>query len=228
MNIALISARGGSKGLPRKNVLQLGGKPLVAWTIEAALDAKNIDLVLVSTEDEEIASTSTKFGAQIIQRPVALAQDDSTSEDVVTHALSHFQHSGLSPDSIALLQPTSPFRTATHIDEAYAVFERKDANLVLSVFEPSFCLAKAYQLNQDGTISGMFSPNSPYSRRQDLPAGYIPNGAIYLINCRSYLQGTCIPKNRVYPYLMSQDDSLDIDSKEDLLAAESIIGRKNE
>lgn len=226
MKFALITARGGSKGLPRKNVLPLGGKPLIAWTIEAALYSSSVDRVFVTTEDDEIATISAEFGAEIIPRPAELARDESSSEDVITHALSYWQDSGLSPDSIALLQPTSPFRTAIHVDEAYEVFEGNKADIVLSVVEPNFCLAKAYKINNDGTISGMFSPEAPYSRRQDLPAGYMPNGAIYLIKSQSYQEGNCIPKTNVYPYIMSEENSLDIDRKEDLLAAESLIVRK--
>ena len=94
--------------------------------------------------------------------------------------------------------------------------------------EPNYCLAKAYKINGDGTISGMFSSEAPYSRRQDLPAGYMPNGAIYLINSHSYLEGNCIPKTNVYPYIMSAENSLDIDRKEDLLAAESLIVRREQ
>ncbi len=226
MNFALITARGGSKGLPRKNVLSLGGKPLIAWTIEAALNAQSIDRVFVSTEDLEIAAISSDFGAEVIPRPLELAQDCSSSEEVISHALMYWKSNNLSVKSFALLQPTSPFRNGKHIDDAYDIFNAKKANLVLSVVEPNFCLAKAYKLNDDGTLSGMFFPEAPYLRRQDLPASYMPNGAIYLIKSLSYEENNSIPKTHVYPYIMSEKNSLDIDNKKDLLVANNLLIRK--
>ncbi|QQX80381.1 acylneuraminate cytidylyltransferase family protein [Shewanella sp. KX20019] len=225
MNIALITARGGSKGLPRKNILPLSGKPLIAWTIEAALNSDAIDRVFVSTEDAEIADVSRRFGAEVIPRPVSLAQDTSSSEVVIEHAINYlFTHEpGFQFDRVMLLQPTSPLRTSSHIDSAFELYENNSANLVLGVFEPSHTPLKAYLERDDGSITGLFSPSAPYTRRQDLPRAFQPNGSLYLFGTQSFLKENQIPRENVFPFVMSEQESADIDTKDDLLTVERIL-----
>lgn len=227
MKIALITARGGSKGLPRKNILPLGGQPLIGWSIQAAFDSHLIDRVFVSTEDKEIADTSLQLGAEVIQRPLALAADSSSSEEVIGHAIKYLEEKNLNFDTLVLLQPTSPLRTSAHIDEAIKIYEQKNASCVISVFEPVHTPVKAYVEKEDGSMSGLFSLSAPYTRRQDLPRAFQPNGAIYAFSIIEFKKYNKIPKENVYPYVMSEQNSADIDTLQDLLNVEKILKRKN-
>lgn len=218
--IALITARGGSKGLPRKNVLPINGKPLIGWTIEAALNCEQVERVFVSTDDDEIADISESFKADIIQRPDILASDTASSIDVVSHAITWFEEKGIDCDSIVLLQPTSPLRTAVHLDEALTLYMSKSANFVISVFEPSHTPVKSYIAREDGTIEGLWSNDAPYMRRQDLPRAFQPNGAIYAFSKNEFKLNNQFPRNKVYPYIMSEADSADIDTINDLYLVE--------
>ncbi|MFG0885955.1 cytidylyltransferase domain-containing protein [Vibrio sp. CJQ_6] len=221
-NFALITARGGSKGLPRKNVLPLKGKPVIAWTIEASMKCPQIDRVVVTTDDEEIADVSRKFGAEVINRPSHLATDEATSEAVISHAIAELEKTE-NITTIVLLQPTSPLRNSSHISDALALHNEQGATCTISVFEPSHCPAKAYRLNENGTISGLYGAAAPYTRRQDLPTTYQPNGAIYIFSVDSFKQFNQIPREDVYPYEMSEKQSADIDTLEDLLNIERIM-----
>lgn len=226
MNIGLITARGGSKGLPRKNILPLDGKPLIYWTIKAAQDSTYIDAVFVSTEDSEIAKISIECGALVIDRPLELAQDTSSSEPVIAHAITSLLNAGRNIDNVCLLQPTSPLRNHLHIDSAFKLFNEKQASCVLSVFEPRHSAAKAYQQQADGSITGLLFPDAPYCRRQDLPRTYQPNGGIYLFAADSFMLNKQIPRRNVFPLIMSEQESIDIDTLDDLRAAEMIMRGK--
>ena len=224
--IALITARGGSKGLPRKNVLPLAGKPMIAWTIEAAISCSHISDVFVSTEDAEIQQISLEYGAKIIDRPAELASDTASSESVIAHAIGHFQEHGLVSNDITLLQPTSPLRNKQHLDEALSEYFSSNANCVISVFEPAHTPVKSYLLQEDGCIEGLFSASAPYTRRQDLPKAYQPNGAIYVFKQVEFLKHDCIPRNNVRPYVMSEKESADVDTIDDLRYIEALIQGK--
>lgn len=223
MIIALITARGGSKGLPRKNVLNLNGTPLIGWTIGAALGCKLIDKVYVSTEDQEIADISKLFGAEVIDRPAELASDSSSSEGVIEHTISELEAQGARLNTIVLLQPTSPLRTTQHIDDALNIYTSKSADCVISVFEPSHTPIKAYIEQEDGAITGLYSLSAPYTRRQDLPKSYQPNGAIYAFSVEKFKLNNKIPRINVFPYIMSELESADIDTKEDLAHVEQLL-----
>lgn len=225
--IALITARGGSKGLPRKNILPINGHPLIAWTIKAALQSSAIDEVYVSTEDSEIIEISLKYGAKIINRPIELSGDDVGSDIVISHFINTLESEGIAITTIFLLQPTSPLRTSKNIDEAYKLYNEKSANCVLSVFEPQHTPAKAYKLNDNGTIEGLLRPDAPYTRRQDLPSAFQPNGAIYIFNKNVFMLNNYIPRTKVYPYIMNEESSIDIDIIDDLLKAEKYLERNN-
>jgi CMP-N,N'-diacetyllegionaminic acid synthase len=227
MRTALITARGGSKGLPRKNILPIMGTPLIAWTIKAALESECIDNVYVSTEDDEIKSVSIALGAQVISRPVELAQDNSGSESVIAHALEFLKLNDIVTTEVFLLQPTSPTRTSQHINEAYDLYVKESANCVISVFEPEHSPAKAYKLNDDGSIEGLLFIGAPYSRRQDLPRSFQPNGAIYIFSTDVFMLDKLIPRTKVYPYIMNKNASIDIDTLDDLIEAESYLKRMN-
>jgi len=226
MNIALITARGGSKGLPRKNILSLCGKPLICWTIEAALNANKIDKVFVSTEDDEIKEVSLSAGALCIDRPLELASDKSSSESVIIHALDYFSANGIEVETVTLLQPTSPLRNATHIDDAMKVYESTSADMVLSVVEPAHTPLKSFMMTSDGQLTGVYSKQAPFKRRQDLPRAFNPNGAIYIFDKNEFLKQNGFPNNKIFPYIMNEQESADIDILSDLLQVEKLIKEK--
>lgn len=214
--VVLITARGGSKGLPRKNILPLWGKPLIAWTIEAAMKAQSVDRVFVSSDDEQILEISKDYGAETICRPAELASDTASSDSVISHTLDHLVLSGVNVSTLVLLQPTSPLRTFAHVDDAVYKLQSQNADCVISVFEPSHTPIKAYVENEDGSIKGLFSLDAPYTRRQDLPRAFQPNGAIYAFKVNKFQDNGHIPRTNVYPYVMSEIESADIDTQDDL------------
>ncbi len=223
MNIAIITARGGSKGLPRKNILPVFGVPLIGLTIQAALKSEKIHRVFVTTEDEEIKTVSLELGAEVIDRPLELATDSAGSDEVLEHAIEQLKIKKLKFDTVVLLQPTSPLRTYEHINEAIQVFNQKKADCVISVFEPSHTPVKAYIEQDDGKIIGLFGESAPYTRRQDLPRSYQPNGAIYAFSVDKFMQQKKIPRDNVYPYVMPEFQSVDIDTYEDLVLVEQLL-----
>ncbi|MPY24866.1 cytidylyltransferase domain-containing protein [Shewanella sp. YLB-07] len=227
MTVALITARGGSKGLPRKNILPLNGVELIGWSIKAALQCSQIKQVFVSTEDEEIAEVSLKYGAKIIRRPEQLASDMTNSESVIEHAISWLEQQNIFCKDMVLLQPTSPLRNSKHLNEALNLFYTKSADCVISVFEPCHTPIKAYIENDDGSIIGLYNDMAPYSRRQDLPRAFQPNGAIYAFSIEKFKRKNHIPRNNVFPYIMSESDSADIDTLDDLIKVEQRMKEMN-
>lgn len=219
--LALIPARGGSKRLPRKNVAILAGKPLIAWTIEAANKSKYIDTVVVSTDDNEIAEVSECYGAQIpFRRPEELASDAATSNDVILHALQTLEEEF---DLIVLLQPTSPLRNETHIDESLDVLLSKDGEGVISVAPCDHSPLWANILPETGDMKG-FLRSYENVRSQDLEKFYRLNGAIYAFHVDSILdeKGISYSEN-VYSYIMPSEFSVDIDTELDFKIAEVLM-----
>lgn len=218
--LAVIPARGGSKGVIRKNVRQLGGKPLIAWTIEAALHAGFVDQVLVSTDDAEIAEVSQQYGADVpFMRDAKLAQDDSTTIDVVVDALQRC--SGF--DWVVLLQPTSPLRTATDIDKALALCIEKNAPSCVSV-----CLAESspywmFTLNDEHYLNPLL-PATQATRRQDLPPVYSLNGAIYVAKVEWLLEHKKFVTPETVAYTMPVERSIDLDTELDFRQLQIILG----
>ncbi|MGL4856047.1 acylneuraminate cytidylyltransferase family protein [Plesiomonas sp.] len=223
MNIALITARGGSKGVPRKNIININGEPLISFTINAAKKAKCIDVIYVSTDDEEIANVSREYGALVIDRPKDLAGDLTSSDEVILHAIQYLHAMDVFFDNIFLLQPTSPLRNEKHIDEAYSLFYESDVNSVISVYETECCPAKAFKFNDDGCISGLYSDDAPYLSRQTFPKSCYANGAIYIFKSELFLSRNEIPREKIKPYLMSYDLSVDIDTWDDVGKVEKIM-----
>ncbi len=214
--------------MPRKNVLPLAGFPLISWTIRAALGAQSVDEVYVSTEDEEISRISGELEARIIPRPGELAQDDTSSERVIEHAIDYLTNSGIHLSEICLLQPTSPLRNSDHIDAAFDRYLQTNASCIVSVFKPSFNIVKSYKLTEDGSITGLISESAPYTRRQDLPTALLPNGAIYLFSAESFMKERQIPRENVFPFVMSEAESVEIDTESDFIAAERALRIKTD
>ena len=218
--LAIIPARGGSKRLPRKNVLDLCGKPLIAYTIEAALKSKYIDKVIVSSDDEEILNISSNFGADIIKRPIDLANDTATTFDTIKHTIDNFEKY----DYIVLLQPTSPLRNEKHIDEAIELLEKKKADAIVSVCEMDHSPLWSNTLPKDGNMSNFLKDEILNKRSQDLEKYYRLNGAIYICKTSKLLEEkSFILKKKIFAYIMDRKNSIDIDEKVDFDMAEVIL-----
>ena len=222
--LAVIPARGGSKRLPRKNILDLAGKPLIAWTIEAALGSKYIDRVIVSTDDKEIATISKKYGADVpFMRPSELATDEAKSVDVVLHLLEKLKKIREKYDYIVLLQPTSPLRTTQNIDDSVELLQARKSDAVISVCKvkhsPLWC-----NLIPDDDLSNFLDHSILNKRSQDLEQYYRLNGAIYLCNAEKLKEEKAFfLKNRCSAYKMNREISVDIDSRMDFLYASVCI-----
>ena len=218
--LAIIPARGGSKRLPRKNVLDLCGKPLIAHTIEAGLKSNYIDKVVVSSDDEEILEISKKFGAETIKRPDELASDTATTFDAIKHTIENFERY----DYIVLLQPTSPLRNEKHIDEAIELLEEKKANAIISVCEMEHSPFWSNTLLDDGSMKGFLKDEILNKRSQDLEKYYRLNGAIYICKTDKLLEEkTFMLKNKIYAYKMSRKFSIDIDEEIDFIITKTLI-----
>ena len=218
--LAIIPARGGSKRLPRKNILDLCGKPLISWSIEAALKSKYISKVVVSSDDEEILNISSNFGADIIKRPYELANDTATTFDTVKHTIDNFENY----DYIVLLQPTSPLRNVKHIDEAIELLEEKQADAIVSVCEMDHSPLWSNTLPKDGNMKNFLRDEVLNKRSQDLEKYYRLNGAVYICKTDKLLENkSFFLKDNIFAYIMDRKSSIDIDEEIDFLFAEIVI-----
>ena len=224
---AIITARGGSKGLPRKNVLDLAGKPMIAHTITAALDSQCFEHVVVTTDCPEIKEVSLAWGAEVIDRPEELATDSASSLDVIKHALVELERQSKETTHFILLQPTSPLRNATHINDAVEKFERSSANSLVSVVESDHPVQKHIYL-ENGFLEPFFSWNELTSPRQSLEASFLINGAIYISSISNFIVSSNLFTLPVLPFKMNKVHSIDIDHRSDLLHAESLLKVKKE
>jgi CMP-N-acetylneuraminic acid synthetase len=218
--LALIPARGGSKRLPRKNVLPLAGQPLIAWSIRAALAATYVDAVLVSTDDDEIAAVSEAHGATVHRRPAALAADDTASLPVFVDALLAHQPAA---DILLALQPTSPFRTGAQLDAAIAALIDQGADALIGVSKAKLGPEWQLPLQGDGSLA-MPSPEAlAHIRTQDQPQRFVPNGHLYaytratLLGAERYAFG-----RRTLPWVVAAPYDLDIDDSTDFKLAAAI------
>lgn len=220
--LAIIPARGGSKGLPGKNIKPLNGKPLIYYTLDAAKSVASSENICVSTDSDEIIRVVREYGLDVpFKRPDYLATDTSGSYEVILHAIDFYEQSGKHYDRVVLLQPTSPFRTGTHIREAISLCE-PGLDMVVSVkiahASPYFNL---FEENNEGFLER--SKMGTFTRRQDCPTVYEYNGAIYVMNVQSLKKGPHGDFLKIRKYVMSQEDSLDIDTNIDWVVAEAIL-----
>jgi len=223
--LAIIPARGGSKGLPNKNILNCAGKPLIAWTIEAASKSKYIDRVLVSTDAEEISDISIRYGAWVpYLRPSYLAGDESNTIDVIKDILLKLKDYGESYSYIILLQPTSPLRDYHCIDRAiekYFSVKKTDLDTMISVKEIDNKIIWTLGENTETNyLYSHFGIDLSNLRRQKLPRCFLPNGAIYIANIKNF---DGFYGSNVFSFIMEKDISIDIDNIEDFNKASSYL-----
>lgn len=215
--IGWIPARGGSKGIPRKNIIDLCGKPLISYSITAALQSEYIDYVMVSTDDEEIAAVAREWGAEIpFLRPAELASDTAKTVDAVVYTVQALRDQGMEFDTVVLLQPTQPLRTAEDIDGAIETYMEAGCTPLVSVsrVEDHPLLIRSIQENQLVPLLNVSST----CRRQDMPDYYRVNGCIYINEADQIDENTSFNDNSL-PFVMDNSHSVDIDAMRDLYMA---------
>lgn len=216
--LAVITARGGSKGLPGKNIRPLAGRPLIAWTIAAALGARCISRVIVSTDDPQIADRSREAGADVpFLRPAELATDSATSVDVLTHALGECPGYKV----FVLLQPTSPLRTAADLDQAYLRMQTAGAEGCVAVSEATQSPWLMYGASKAGMLEPILPPWPGGMRRQDLPTAFVLNGAFYFMRTDSFLANRKLVTPHCIGHALPCDRAIDIDTLTDFEQAEA-------
>jgi len=225
--IAIIPARGESKSIPRKNIKLLAGKPLIVHTIETALKCKLLDRVIVSTDDKEIAAISKKCGAEVpFIRPRELALDSAPIEPVLQHAVSYIEQNEKSPvEVVVLLQPTSPFREVSDIENCIEKLRNEKADSVVTVCEaehnPYFVMMKF----QNDNLVPLLKTEKPITRRQDAPKVYRLNGAIYAVRRDVLMNENKLFTDNTKAVIMPQERSIDLDRQLDFEFAEFLIKR---
>jgi len=220
--LGIIPARGGSKGLLRKNVAILCGRPLIAWTIEKALKSKHLDKVIISTESEDIIKISRKYGAEVIKRPKELARDSTPTIDVVFHILDIMKRANYNPNIIVLLQLTSPLRTTEDIDIAIELFLNRKCKSLVSVCEIEHSPYWNFRIEK-GYLKSIFGEEYLKKRRQNLPKAYVPNGSIYISTPEILYNYKSFYSDETIPYIMPIERSIDIDNEIDFLLADILI-----
>ncbi len=222
--IAIIPARGGSKGLPGKNIKLLHGKPLIAYTIEAALKANHVNRVVLSTDDSKIADIAKKYGAEVpFMRPENLATDDALAIDVYKYTLKRLSETeGSVISEFIVLQPTSPLRTAANIDDAIDLFKAKDADSVISYCREHHPVKWHKYITPEGKVQSIFE--NTIKNRQDEKPSYFPNGALYVFKS-NVLETESYFTEKTYAFIMDRRNSVDIDTLDDFEYAEFLISQ---
>jgi len=226
--LAVIPARGGSKGVPRKNIKRLAGKPLLAWTVETTLSLDCLDRVILSTDDEEIAGIGKRYGADVpFLRPAEIAADDTTDMPVYEHALNWLeQHDGFIPDIVVWLRPTVPLRSAGDIENSLDLLIKKRPDWVRSVCEAEHHPYWMYKLNDtrmEPFVEGIRIEN--YMRRQLLPPAYRLNGAVDVTWRSTILEKKILYAGVIEAHIMPVNRSIDIDTMLDFQLLEAIISQ---
>jgi len=211
--LAVIPARGGSKGVPRKNLREVAGKPLIAWSIEAVRGCRHVDRLVLSSDDAEIIAVASRWGCEApFVRPAALAQDDTPGVEPALHAIDMLP----GYDLVVLLQPTSPLRSAADIDGCIALMDERGAPACVSVSPAEQSPYWMFALETGDRMRPLLPVASPAARRQDLPAAFVLNGAVYVADCAWLRQNRTFLADRTIGYVMPAERSLDIDTEFDL------------
>ena len=225
--MAIIPARGGSKGLPDKNILPLADKPLIVWSIEAARESKYIDKCIVSTDDDKISNIVKKFGGDVpFKRPAHLATDESTTFDVLEHGINFFKNQSVEFDYLVLLEPTSPLRDSNDIDEAIMILHEKrniaDSIVGVSKVEATHPVFDV-SINKAGLIQPYIGESFKVLRRQEIEELYFFEGSVYVSDIQVLLKEKGFYHDRTLPFVVPRWKSLEIDEIIDLLMAETVI-----
>lgn len=226
--LAVIPARGGSKGVPRKNIRLLADRPLIAWVGDAALASKRLSRVVLTTEDDEIAAVARSLGLDVpFKRPAELATDSANAVPMLQHALQECERlEGSKYDAVMMLQPTSPFCTAEDIDQSIDLLDRTGADGVISVFDvEGNHPARMYYLEGDQLISPPFCEAYENQARQELPVMYLRNGAIFLTRRDNLLNGSLRGRD-CRAHIMPAERSVNIDSTFDFELADWLMRRR--
>jgi N-acylneuraminate cytidylyltransferase/CMP-N,N'-diacetyllegionaminic acid synthase len=222
--IAIIPARGGSKGLPDKNIRLLAGKPLIAYTIEAALQSNEVSRVIISTDCSKIASVAQTYGAEIpFMRPVALAQDHSLIIDTYIYTIDRLNQEGGNINEFIALLPTAPLRKARDIDAAIQLYRQKNADSVISYYPAPHPVQWYKYIDENGVLRSFFEEGNRLANRQEEKKAYLPNGAIYVFKYHIIKTLRVYYTERSYPYIMPQERSIDIDTLTDFRYAEYLL-----
>lgn len=225
-NIAIISARSGSKGVRDKNIRELAGKPLMAYSIEAAIDSRCFDVVMVSTDSERYANIAKLYGAEVpFFRSRKTSSDTASSWDAVEEVIRGYEQMGESFDTLCLLQPTSPMRKAMDIENAYRLFQDKRAIAVISMTELEHPIEWCGVIDKTLSLEG-FNNENDRIRRQDMRKHYRPNGAIYIVSVEEFRSNRNLYREGSFAYIMPQGRSVDIDNEFDFRFAEFLINSK--
>ena len=227
--LAIIPARGGSKGIPKKNIYPVAGHPLIYYSIQAAKEAKEagaVDKVIVSTDSEEIAAVARECGAEVpFIRPAELSSDKSKSADLVIHAVNFYREQGEYYDDIVLLQPTSPLRRGEDIIGAVALYDRKQGTSLVSCYrEESVSEYNSYHIKDDMGVA-LNQDHNKGKRRQDLPELYVRNGAVYITDVQYLLAFELVISDEPVIYVMPAERSVNIDTQYDMELTEWLMER---
>lgn len=226
--LAIIPARGASKGIKNKNIKNLAGKPLIAYTIEAAKKSKYISRTVVSTDNPTIAEVSRKYCAEVpFLRPVKLSQDNTPMVKVIIHTLNTLkEREKYIPDIVVLLQPTSPLRRVETIDDGIEYFLKNNKRPLISVTKAK---QNPYWMKtlKNGYLYPFIRNKKPFYRRQDLPDIYIPNGCLYICSMQDLKSGDPFNNDEIVGFIMDREESVDVDGQEDLILAEYYILKEN-
>lgn len=230
--LAVIPARGGSKRVPNKNVREVGGKPLIAHTIEQTKESEMLDRTIVSTEDDEIKEVAETYGGDVpFERPDELATDTATSDDVILHALNWFDQNGKAFDIVAMIQTTTPFRTSDDIDSALRRLIESDADSVISVSEFDAPPVWAVTEDENGYLGSYFKAEYLWTdeipRSQDTPTLYYPNGAIFSAHVTDFIEKESFYTENTLNFKMPRSRSLDIDEPFDLELAQALMNNRS-
>ena len=219
--LAIIPLRGGSKGVPQKNIREVDGKPLFMWSVEQAHKSSYIDRLIISTDDDEIMAVTQKYGCEVpFKRPDALATDEAKTIDVILHALANVSQDY---DYVVLLQATSPLRTTQDIDRCISLCEEGEANSVVTVTELEKPLHWIYRKDQKNKITPLLSDGQSPSRRQDSGPLYQLNGAVYVNDVQTLIEDKQFINETTLAHVMPAESSLDIDTELDFLVFEQLV-----
>jgi len=224
--LAIIPARGGSKKFPGKNIRRLCGKPLIGWTIEAALESDKIDRLVCSTDDKRIAKIAESMKCDVpFLRPIELAADGTKLVHAILHTIDWLEKRGEVYDIVMTLQCTSPMRNTDDINRAIDIFVEKEAESLFSICEMEHPVFWCYTLDNLGRLKPLFQENYVAKRRQELPKTYLRNGAIFINKINALKKWKDFTKPKPHAYIMNRDHSVDVDDKNDFFYAEHLINK---